>query len=65
MNRYFQLGLTGSILDEIYSLHESKKEKAWNYNKGLVSRWREEMNASDIRVCDELLAQEIERMGFG
>jgi hypothetical protein len=64
MADYFGLNIPEDTLRQIYEQHERQKETAWNFNKGTTERWRTEMSADDIRLCEEAFGSALKQMGY-
>ena len=62
--QYCGIELYEMVLDSIVEKHELLKEKAWNFNKGTCYRWRSEMSAEDLALCNECIRDEITLMGY-
>ena len=51
-------------LERICDKHEREKKSAWNFNKGTSYRWKSEMTSDQLERCNELLSEDITRMGY-
>jgi hypothetical protein len=61
---FLGLAISEEVIREIRDEHERKKTSAWNFNKGTSERWRSEMSLQQLATCNEMLADDITRMGY-
>jgi hypothetical protein len=61
---FLGLAISEEVIREIRDEHERKKTSAWNFNKGTSERWRSEMSPQQLATCNEMLADDITRMGY-
>jgi len=64
MVKFLGMNLGAITVTEICDKHERNKQSAWNYNKGVSHRWRVEMSSEDLAWCNDMLADDITRMGY-
>ncbi len=64
MVSHFGLAVSDRQLHAIYEKHERLKESAWNFNKGTTERWKSEMSAEDLALCEEAFGAKLETMGY-
>ena len=64
INDYLGVNLENGILKSIYEKRDREKILSWNYNKGTIYRWRHEMPSDLLKKCNELLSEDIIKMGY-